>query len=280
MSLSLINDRPIIWAHRGGRSLAAENTLLALRKAHAAGADGWETDVQLTKDGKVILLHDLNLLRSTNACAHPLFMKNPPVLPWRFTLDEIRLLSADVFPRRFCPPKYKERPWQNLSKSVSPDLRIPTLVEALRLSKELGMWVNIEIKDVSKAMPPSLSAGIVSRVLALVESEKMNDQVVISSFNHDYVRESKKIAEHILTGVLTPHKFSGNPVAVVRSAGADAWHPGHKYLSCSAVASVREAGLAVNPYTVNELEDMTRLIEWGVSGLVTDYPQDVVQLHE
>ena len=70
----------MIWAHRGGRSLAAENTLAAVRKAKEAGADGWELDVQVTKDGEVILLHDLNLLRSTNASVHPLFIGNPPAL--------------------------------------------------------------------------------------------------------------------------------------------------------------------------------------------------------
>lgn len=102
--LSLLHDTPLIWAHRGGRSLAAENTLLALRKGHEAGADGWETDVQLTRDGQLILLHDLNLLRTTNAGVHPLFMANRPTLPWRFTLEEIKLLSANVFPQRSCSP--------------------------------------------------------------------------------------------------------------------------------------------------------------------------------
>lgn len=278
MSLSLINDRPLIWAHRGGRSLAAENTLSALRKAHEAGADGWEIDVQLTKDGEVIILHDLNLLRSTNACVHPLFAANHPVLPWRFTLHEIKQLSANIFPRRLCPPKYNERPWQEVPEFVSPDVRVPTLVEALRLTKELGMWVNIEIKDISKAVPVCLSDGIVGRVLRIVESVGMDDQTLISSFNHDYVRESKKLAAHILTGALTAHKFNGDPVAAVLAAGADAWHPGYKFLSRSAVAAAREAGLAVNPYTVNSREDMTRLTKWGVTGLVTDYPQDAVHI--
>ncbi|HAS89768.1 MAG TPA: hypothetical protein DCS48_10755 [Desulfovibrio sp.] len=275
MSLNLINKRPIIWAHRGGRSLAPENTLAAVRKAKEAGADGWELDVQITRDGEIILLHDLNLLRSTNAGAHPLFASNPPALPWRFTLAEIKELSANIFPRRFCPPKYKEKPWLDLPENLSDELRVPTLVEALDLSRELGMWVNIEIKDLSKACPEFLEADIVEKVLGVIQAQKMDDQVIVSSFNHDYVRKSKEVAPHILTGILTSHKYDGDPVEAMRIADADAWHPGFRYLTDKArVQRVREAGLAVNPYTVNEEEDMKRLTEWGVTGLVTDCPQN------
>ncbi|NDV25604.1 glycerophosphodiester phosphodiesterase family protein [Desulfovibrio sp. JC010] len=275
MSLKLINSSPLIWAHRGGRSLGPENTLAAVRKGKEAGADGWELDVQMTKDGEIILLHDLNLLRSTNAGVHPLFVGNPPLLPWRFTLAELKTLSADIFPRRFCPPKYKEQPWRELPESLPDDLRIPTLAEALSLSRELDMFVNVEIKDLSKAVPDSLAGDIVERVLGVIRAQKMDDQVVVSSFNHDYVRRSKEIAPHILTGALTEHNFSGDPVEAVRKVNADAWHPGYRCLTDEGIVkAVREAGLAVNPYTVNEVEDMQRLTDWGVTGLVTDYPQN------
>ncbi|TIH16503.1 glycerophosphodiester phosphodiesterase [Marinifilum sp. JC120] len=275
MSLSLINSRPLIWAHRGGRSLAPENTLAAVRKAKEAGADGWELDVQVTKDGEIILLHDLNLLRSTNASIHPLFVGNSPALPWRFTLDEIKQLSADIFPRRFCPPKYIGQPWRELPENLPAELRIPTLVEALKLSRELEMWINVEIKDLSKAVPGSLGGDVVGKVLEIIQAQGMDDQVVVSSFNHDYVRKSKDLAPHILTGVLTEHKFSADPLEAARKAGADAWHPGFRFLTEEKVKAAREAGLAVNPYTVNEVEDMQRLTKWGVTGLVTDYPQNI-----
>ncbi|MFW5499634.1 MULTISPECIES: glycerophosphodiester phosphodiesterase [unclassified Maridesulfovibrio] len=274
MSLNLINERPLIWAHRGGRSLAAENTLAAVRKAKEAGADGWELDVQVTKDGEVILLHDLNLLRSTNASVHPLFIGNPPALPWRFSLIEIKELSADIFPRRFCPPKYIEQPWRELPENLPADLRIPTLIEALKVSRELDMWINVEIKDLSKAVPDSLAGDIVEKVLGVIRAQSMDDQVVVSSFNHDYVRRSKEVAPHILTGVLTEHKYAGDPLEAARIAKADAWHPGFRYLTEDKVKAAREAGLAINPYTVNEVEDIKRLTKWGVTGLVTDYPQN------
>ncbi len=273
--LSLINDKPLIWAHRGGRSLGPENTLQALRRGHEAGADGWETDVQLTKDGELIILHDLNLLRTTNAGVHPLFKANRPALPWRFTLEEIKKLSANVFPRRFCPPHYSEQPWKELPETVHPDLRVPTLSEALDLTAELGMWINIEIKDLSHDVPEKFSKMVVKKVTDMVHAKGMDTQVIISSFNHDYMRESKVIAPQIFTGILTPHEFKGDPVEAAKAVNADAWHPGFQFLTAEVIQRVREAGIAINPYTVNKPEDVSRLTKWGVTGLVTDCPQSV-----
>jgi len=271
--LSLIHDRPLIWAHRGGRSLAAENTLRALRMGREAGADGCEIDVQPTKDGEIIVLHDLNLLRTTNARMCPAFANNRPPLPWRFTLEEIKTLSANVFPRRYCSSHSAMRSWLN-SETAPEDVRVPTLAEVLRLAADCGMWLNIEIKDVSRALPHALAHDIVARTQAVVAAQGMDEQVIISSFNADYVRQSKELAPHILTGLLTEHHFQGDPIQAVTAVKADAWHPGFRFLSREAIQRVREAGLAINTYTVNAPEDMRRLAEWGVTGLVTDCPQD------
>ncbi len=272
--LSLFNDKPLVFAHRGGRSLAAENTLRALRLARENGADGCEIDTQLTKDGELIVLHDLNLLRTTNAGVHPLFAANRPTLPWRFTLEEIRLLSADVFPRRFCSVPCEDKPWKRLPETVPGDVRVPTLAEVLRVMDECGMWLNIEIKDLSRAAPKALAQTVVAKVQALVAAEGMADAVIISSFNPDYVRQSKEIAPHVLAALLTEHEFKGDPVKAVKDVKADAWHPGFRRLTRETVHKVREEGIAVNPYTVNDRADMRRLTDWGVTGIVTDYPQD------
>jgi len=269
--LSLDSEKPLIWGHRGCRSLAPENTIVSLETAHAKGADGWELDVVLTKDGIPVLLHDLNLLRTTDAAGHAFFRNNPPALPWRFTLEELSVLNAGIFPRRRCGRKDSGT---DTSFGVQP---VPTLKQALQRSAELGMLVNIEIKDVSKAMPEQLASTIVRKTLEVVFELKMEEAVIISSFNPDYVAESKRHAAQVLTGLLTPHAFTGNAVEAVQALGADAWHPGHKRLTQAAIAAVRNAGLAVNPYTVNEPARMRQLMEWGVTGIVTDNPQDVPQ---
>lgn len=270
--LDLAGQRPLVWAHRGGRGLGPENTLHTLRKGYAAGANGWETDVQLTKDGKLILLHDLGLLRLTNAGALPHFRDNPPAVPWRFTLEELHLLRADAFPRRACPQRNPHRPWLDVSLPESSELGIPTLEMGLDLTLELGMWINIEIKDLTRSVPRPLADTVVQKVLNAVEERNMADQVIISSFNHDYIRESKQLAPHVLTGALTAHRFPGDPIEATLQAGADAWHPGHRFLTEAAVSRAREGGLFVTPYTVNEVSDMRRLTDWGVSGIVTDFP--------
>lgn len=275
--LSLINKNPLIWGHRGARSLAPENTLRAMRMAHDKGADGWEIDVQPSSDGELIVLHDLNLLRTTNAGVHPLFKGRGLPLPWLFTLKELKALSADVFPRRLCPPHYSEKPWLDVPESVAEDVCIPTLEEVLSLAKELGMWINIEIKDISHAVPKELEHDIVEKVHAAVAANAMNDQIILSSFNHSYMAKSKDLNSDIPTGLLTPHSFNGDPVMMIKEHRANAWHPGFKFLTKEIVWAVRDFGAAINPYTVNDPEDMKRLTKWGVTGLVTDVPQDAVK---
>lgn len=152
---------------------------------------------------------------------------------------------------------------------------MPTLSEALDLTARLNMWINIEIKDLSRAAPQAYSNQVVEKVVAMVRAKGMDTQVIISSFNHDYLRESKRLAPHLLTGALTPHTFTADPLETVQRLHADAWHPGYRSLTAEAVQRLREAGLGVNPYTVNDPEDMTRLTRWGVTGMVTDCPQNV-----
>jgi len=279
MTIQLHRNPPVIWAHRGGRSLAAENTLLAVRKAYQAGADGWETDVVLTHDGVPILLHDLNLLRTTNAMCHDLFMRNPPPLPWRFSLAEIKQLNAGIFPQRQCGNKVAEKMMgRGPVGPSSPDMAVPTLEEGLQLSSELGLSVNIEIKDVSAAMPRELADTIVAKVHNIIAETQMSDRVIISSFQHRYLVESKTLAPHIPTGALTPHSFSGDPVSMVKAIHADAWHPGYRQLTYENVAAARHAGIVVTPYTVNAMAAMRQLAKWGVSGIVTDRPQEMYRL--
>ncbi|MFV0436193.1 MAG: glycerophosphodiester phosphodiesterase [Desulfopila sp.] len=278
-TIELHRNPPLIWAHRGARSLAAENTLLAVKLARQAGADGWETDVVLSRDGVPILLHDLNLLRTTNASCHPLFADNPPPLPWRFTVAEMKQLNAGIFPPRQCgTPVARKMLEQGPIGPENADMAVPTLEEGLQLSATLGLFVNIEIKDVSTAMPKPLADTIVSRVHEVIARTGMADRVIISSFQHRYLVQSRQLSPDIPIGALTPHEFSGDPVALVRSLAAQAWHPGYRQLTATAVAKARRAEIAVTPYTVNSTNEMQRLAAWGVSGIVTDRPQDMSSL--
>jgi glycerophosphoryl diester phosphodiesterase len=158
---------PLVIAHRGARSLAPENTLAAAMAAWRLGADGWELDVRMTKDGELILMHDETLSRTTNAPS--LFPNRSPWLVSDFTLEEIKMLDAGSW-------FVDQDPYGTIAAGeVSPEEaakfrgeKVPTLKEALALTKELGFWVNIELKSrPSFALSPQTKA-LADRTVALI----------------------------------------------------------------------------------------------------------------
>ena len=261
---------PLVFAHRGCSSLAPENTLAAARKAHAAGAHGWELDVQLTADGQVIVIHDRGLLRVTDAKAHPAFAGRQPYVTARFTLAELQQLSTGgQFARR-------DRHGQIAAGNVSAaDLAalaaepLPSLKQALALTAALDMVVNVELKNLA-GLPGAET--LVARTVAVLDEMAMPERVLISSFNFNYLRQIKRLRPAYATAALVgqPHP---DPVALLRELGADAYHPGQTMVDAQAVARIRGAGLHVNVWTINTAERMRELAAWGVSGIITDFPQ-------
>ncbi len=255
-------------AHRGARSLAPENTIAAARRAVEAGADMWELDVTLTADGELIVLHDDTLNRTTNAAA--VF---PDRSPWKadtFLLDEIRALDAGSW-------FVDQDPFGQIAAEVVSEEdcdsyiseKIPTLEEALLFTREHNWHVNVEIKDAANR--PG-SAIIVERVLYLIRKLEMADHVLISSFNHHYLIRSKQMSPHIKTAALVamPTMFAARKLEQIH---AQAYHPRKGAISPYRIQALQKRGFAVNVWTVNEENDLARFIEWGVDGLITDFPQ-------
>ena len=261
---------PLIIAHRGCSSLAPENTLAAARAAHRVGADGWELDVQLTADGHPVVIHDRGLLRLTDVATHPAFAGRQPFIVSRFTLAELRQLSTG---HAFI---HRDRHGQVSAGAVSPaDLAryltepLPSLEEALALTRELGLLVNVELKN--QAGLPGGDA-IVERTVAVLDRMDMADRVLISSFNFAYLRQIKALRPAYATAALVrePHP---DPLGLLRELRAAAYHPGHLMVTPQRVRQIRNAGRHVNVWTVNTAERMRELAGWGVSGLITDFPQ-------
>lgn len=260
-----------VIAHRGARSLAPENTLAAARVAWELGADAWELDIQMTKDGELVVLHDETLDRTTNVA--DLF---PDRGPWRvqdFTLAEIRCLDAGSWFLRDDPfgtiasgevareeaEKYKGEP-------------VPTLREALLLTRELGLWVNIELKS-SLHILSHRDQEIVEKTVALVRELGLTDRVLISSFNHAMIGYLVKIAPE-LRGALLMNFLPSDPLAYARFFGAVGINPRITAYHHAQACALREAGLTVYVWTVNEPEDMARLAQDPcVTGIITDWPQ-------
>jgi glycerophosphoryl diester phosphodiesterase len=99
----------------------------------------------------------------------------------------------------------------------------------------------------------------------------MASSVLVSSFNHEYLVRMKKAAPEIALGVLTD-KPVPDPVSILKRVGATAYHPNYKYLDKKTVQEVRAAGFDVNVWTPNTARFFSELVEWGVTGIITDYP--------
>jgi len=286
-----------VIAHRGARSLAPENTLAAAQKAHAVGADMWELDVQPTADGQLIVFHDDTLTRTTNAAE--LFPTRPP---WRvadFTLAEIKQLDTGAVFLRDDP--FGQIAAGHVSATEQAALRgepIPTLREALQLTRDLGWRVNVEIKPL--LLPPLRTFPVVEKVVAQIEELAMEAQVLVSSFTPLYLKqvtalnprleialltegplEAEALAEYLPPGEpLSPlNYFAGhNPRPLLAELGGRTYHPYHPIISPAQAQALQQAGIALNLWTVNHPADLRRWLAAGIDGLITDFPQTLVSL--
>ncbi len=287
--------RPLVLAHRGDSSHAPENTLEAAALGHRSGADGWEFDVRLTRDGVPILLHDPGLGRTTDvASAYP---DDPRAdlgyMAADFTLGEIRRLDAGSW---FVGPAGGPRSASafgtldrldpaDLAAFASGRVRVPTLEEALAMTAELDWPANVEVKSGHDGDFATIDA-----VLAVIDRLGVADRVIVSSFDHAEVARAGASGLGVATAVLAASPVS-RPADYVRRLGADAYHAsasalgagGAAYLRGRSTGSLRvgdlaecrRAGVPVLAYTVNEFgpkEMAGHLAEAGVAGLFTDDP--------
>lgn len=232
-------------AHRGASAYAPENTLAAVRKAIARDADLVEFDVQRTRDGALVLLHDLTLERTTDVRR-----VYPRRAPWRvadFTHDELMRLEAGSWHA----PEYAGE-------------RIPTLTEALEVLGLGGVGALVELKR------PALYPGIVGEVAETIPAGR----TVVQSFDHAAMRELKQARPRLTVGAL------GSPAAwrlpeLVR--WADQVNPHHRLVDRAYVDRVHQAGMACHVWTVNSPAAMRRALRLGVDGVITNHPDT---LHE
>ena len=232
---------PLVIAHRGARDVAPENTLAAFEAAIAATADGIELDVQACATGEIVVLHDASVDRTTNGSGALGAM----------SFSAVRSLDAGRwFADRFAGE------------------RIPTLDEALELAKG-NLMVNVEIKSVRWR-----DSTLAREVARIVRAHSMTDDVLISSFNPAALYHIHRAAPSLSRALL----YSPRPAQPFRQAWArrllalDALHPQYTLVDEAAVRHAHEVGCRVNAWTVNEQEDMLRMIALGVDGIITDHP--------
>jgi len=261
--------RPMLnIAHAGASSLAPQNTLIAGWKALQVGADLWGIDTRLTKDGVFVLMHDGTLDRTTNV--EEVF---PERAPWRvdeFTVSELKMLDAGSWFVAVDPFDQIE-----LGRVLQVDLcsyegeRIPTLKEALEFVREHGWRIDIEVKATGNVPKKEIAQQLVT----LIAETGMQTQVLVSSFDHQLLREVKGIDPRIPIAVLVI-VAPWNPVEYLEELGADVYAPSPIGFTASLVARLGALGFGVHLWTyngVNQLEHFAAME--GVSGIYTDFPQ-------
>ena len=228
-----------IWAHRGARREALENTLPAFERAIRQGADGVELDVQLTADDIMVVIHDETVDRTTNGSGAVA----------GHTLAELQLLDASAGMPGFG------------------GTRIPTLADALDLLLAAGLVINIELKNACEEYP-----GLERKVLEAVASAGAADQVVLSTFNHYSLKTLQELGAVSELGMLFSDPLY-SPWRYASTLKVKAIHPpigcvlGPAYVRCA-----QEEGLAVRPWVANDDGELRRLFKWGVDALFTDLP--------
>lgn len=243
-----VRTHPLVIAHRGFSWIAPENTLAAYRLAMEAGAEMAECDVWLSADGVPVLLHDRDLERTTGV-AGPVTER---------TVAELKQLDAGS--------------WKSEEYAGE---RIPTLVETLRLVKG-RMRLVIEIK------PSGMEQEVVD---AIAEAGVAPEDVMIFSFRHDVVDRIARIEPLLPTTWLVgdfPEDEEGWPEVIRQAlrARVSALGLSRRNVPAGFVHLAHQVGLPVFVWTVNEEEEMRRLIDLGVDAIITDRPDVLLSLLE
>jgi|SRR5665811_264841 len=258
----------IIIAHRGARSLAPENTLAAARKAHALGADLWETDVAVTADEQLVLMHDDAMMRTTDVA--DMFPDRVPAPFSTYTLAEIRSLDAGSSFERDDPfGQIAEGNVEPAEVASYAGEQVPTLREAFELTLELDWFVNLELK----AQPaPNDRYDVVNAVLALAEDVGIGpDHLLFSSARHGWLKTVKQRSPAFEVQAILG-LFPDDPIDF-SNPFFETFNPRITRVSIDQLAALLAKGIRLNPYTVNDPETMSRLVEIGITGLITDFPQ-------
>jgi glycerophosphoryl diester phosphodiesterase len=246
-----LSVKTLVVAHRGGAALMPENTLSAFENALKIGVDQVETDVHLSKDGAMIIMHDPNVAATTNGSGQISDM----------TLVELKKLNAAA---------------KNAKGGVTQQ-EIPTLDQVLDTVKgKSGIQIEIKVNAVGARYP-----GIEKKVIDLVNARGMTNDVIIISFDFPTLKEVKAIDPRFKTGAVVDQRWFASrlnapPEQVVsdmiETSGADFFMPTSTMVTEALVKAVHARGLKIGTWTVNASGEMGRLAGWGVDGITTNSP--------
>ncbi len=252
-------DKFLVIAHRGGRSLGPENTLYTFQRAVDLGADVLEMDVHRTKDGKLVVLHDTTVDRTSNGTG--------PVNS--FNLAELKILDAAY---HWSPDKGKSFPLRGKG------LSIPALSEVFVAFPQ--MRINIEIKEPGQTGLRSLCR--------LIQDCGMSQKVMVASFEAGALKKFRSTCPRVATsaGASEAVFFYALQKLHLESAyspAAQALQVPQSYgdlrvVTKRFVEAAHARNLKVHVWTINDVDAMKTLLQLGVDGIMTDYPQRLLEV--
>lgn len=298
-------------AHRGGRDVRPENTLYSYAYAIELGATSIECDMQLTKDGQIVMSHNPILNSDITRDENGNYIENNKYDIRLMTVDELKKFDVGVM-----DPNCGEYYDLHGKTQFTYDAKIPTLEELMQLIQSYGDK-NIVLNIETKSYPDPASAGYKNNVDPkkfvevfnnIVKKYDMEDRVVLQSFDWQTLIEMKKLNPNISTSALWQEQpswgrdseslrryekkkspwlggldikdYQGNPVKAAHAIGADIISPYYTEISKQDVDEAHSLGMKVVPWTVNNEKDMNMLLDMGVDGIISDKPWLLKQVLE
>jgi glycerophosphoryl diester phosphodiesterase len=252
-------SRPLVFAHRGGGGLYPENTLEAFKYSAQMGVDVLELDVHATSDGALVVMHDSKIDRTTNGSGRVS----------DFTLAELKNLDAGY---HFTPDGGKTFPFRGRG------ITVPTLQEIFDSLPDKTFNVEPKQAEPSVTMP----------LCEMIRERNMAEKVIVGSFRQTAIDEFRAQCTEVATAA-TPSEVR-DFLALYKMGLGESYSPPMQVLqiperlgalqivSEDFIATARKLNLKVHVWTINETNDMQRLIEMKVDGIMTDYPDRLLDL--
>ena len=286
-----------IYGHRGARGDLPENTLDSFNFLFENKISAFETDILISRDLVPVINHDFRLNPALTRNSDGNWIENDDIKIFDLTYEQLSKFKIGSIDKK---SKYGRR--FDDQKSLG-EINIPKLSDLLELASNNlsdNLIINLEIKStpVEENLTPSPDA-MAKLITNEVNKTELKDKVIYSSFDWRVLREIKNInhqsSRAYLTSELKGKVYDKSPwldfmplydsdsrelPRLIKTLGGEAWHPKHKDINKDMVRISHEEGLPVNVWTVNEKYEMLRMIEYGVDGIITDYPLRLKKLCE
>lgn len=290
-----------IYGHRGARGDLPENTLDSFQYLFDHSIGAYETDILISKDFIPVITHDFKLDPSLTKDINGEWLADENIKIFDLTYEELSKYDVGALNKL---SKYGRR---FINQKSLPNQKIPKLTELLSLSKKSqidNLVINLEIKSTpaQENLTPS-PEKMVGLILDVVNNFELNEKIIYSSFDWRVLREIKEQSPETPRAYLTYQQQTGTKISgtiydqspwmdfmplknaielprLIASLGGQAWHPYYRDISKKIVEISHEANLPINVWTVNDEDDMLKMIEYGVDGIMTDYPLKLKDLCE